>query len=173
MSFDFRFPALESIATSLAQLVAIQKQRAATEQQNMIAVADVKALIDDFNAVILAKTTEDAALTTALANLATAQAQIADFNDPALAASLAQALANAAASTPPATIPPPVVIPPPDTTPPATTPPAFVPVGNQVDASGNQVVDINGQPIPVDANGNTDPANPPVMPGAPAPAPAA
>ena len=103
MSFEFRFPALESIATSLALLVSIQKQRATFEQQNMIAASDVKALIDDFNAVTLADASDKAALVTAQQNLAALQQSVADLNDPALASSLATALANAAAATPPAT----------------------------------------------------------------------
>lgn len=141
MSIDIRIPALDQIANSLAQLVVIETNRAAQESKNMIAASDVLALINDFNAVTLADANDKASLATAQANLATAQQQIAEFNDPALATALSTALANAAAATPPANpvvalpvvptpVPAPVITAPapdPTTTPTPVVPPATTP----------------------------------------------
>jgi len=136
MEISLKIPALDQIAANLAQLVTIQQQRAIQESKNMIAASDVKALIDDFNAVTLADASDKAALLTAQQNLAALQQSVADLNDPALASSLATALANAAGSTPPAT---PVVNAPPTPLNPVATDPT-APVVPDPNASAAPVV---------------------------------
>jgi glycerol uptake facilitator-like aquaporin len=79
----------------------------------MIQASDVKALIDALNTAITAETSDAATLATAKATITQLQTQVADLNDPALAASVTTALANAsAANPPPAPAPAPVNTPP-------------------------------------------------------------
>jgi pyruvate dehydrogenase E2 component (dihydrolipoamide acetyltransferase) len=110
VTINFDIPALDHIATFLAQLVEIQAQRLHLEKTQMtIDDSVVQQLVDALNAAVLSETGE----ATLAASL---QAQLAP--NPTLLASVTTALANAAAATPPAA---PVV------TPPVTTPPVVDP----------------------------------------------
>jgi hypothetical protein len=92
----------------------------------MIAAADVKALILDFNAVLISEQGAAAALKTAQDNFAALQQQVAELNDPALSAALAATLQNAANAIPPAN--------------------PIIPVGG-VDPNAPPVTDPNAPPV--------------------------
>jgi uncharacterized protein (DUF1501 family) len=121
---------ISHIASSLAQLVAIQKQRAVLEEKHMtIDDSLLQQILDAGNAALLAESNDVAAMAAKDATIASLNAQLAP--NPALAASAAAFLANALAANPPAVpvVVPPVVVPPVDVPPvidPTIPPPPVV-----------------------------------------------
>ncbi len=73
----------------------------------MITAENVKSLVDAIRALIVADTADKAALAAALQANATLTAQVAEFQDPALQASVTDAIAAAAAALTP---PPPAAV---------------------------------------------------------------
>jgi hypothetical protein len=93
---------IQMIATNLAQLVLIQQQRLTSENIHMtIDDSLMQQVVDAINAALLAESNDVAAMAAKDATIASLQAQLAP--NPALLASVQQALANAIAANPPAT----------------------------------------------------------------------
>lgn len=154
MNINFSFPVLDQINASLAQLVAIQKQRLELDKKNMTPQI-IQALIDALNsltALVTSEAGDHAALLTAQQSLATLQATDAALQDPALTAAANAAVAAAAAVTPPAVIPPvtPITPVPPVVDPNATNPDGSLVSGNVTNPDGS-VTTTAGTVIPAPA----------------------
>jgi hypothetical protein len=124
MNVTFDIPALDHIATFLAQLVEIQSKRLTLPKSKMpnIDLAVLKQILDLANTALLTETSQAATITARDTTIATLQAEVGPL-PPDVQASVDSFLANAAAANPPAN---PVPVPPPaDPTAPVTpvTPP--------------------------------------------------
>jgi hypothetical protein len=142
MNVTLQIPALDQLTANVAQLVAINKQRFAFEQKNMIQASDVTKLIGLYDALVTTDAADQAATAAVQAKLDALTASVAEFNDPALQTALTAALANAVAVVPP---PDPVPVPVPDPTPvpdPVPAPALFDPTVSY--AAGAVVSDSTG-----------------------------